>query len=188
MMRRRRLALTGYACAAMTGSCSALALGFGLIAFRLGHPITAGYGFAVGFANAYWCCSILHDVRWDLRSDALLLRHPAAAPCKGESMFTGLLRVLQFLRVVDQQGNLSISNLAVIGAAANLYLGDHNGLQHAMTEFGPLALALLNYTAKRYIDRGKVDVGTQLAELAAVLAQPPSTPPPGPAAPLARSR
>lgn len=70
-----------------------------------------------------------------------------------------LRRVLRFLRIVDENGDLSITNLAVYGSVLNLYFGPGTAealagagetLGTLISQLGPLALALANYGHKRH--------------------------------------
>lgn len=80
----------------------------------------------------------------------------------------GLLRLLQFIRLLDEQGNISITNVAVMAAAAQLFMGDH---VQGLVDLGPLALAVGNYAVKRYVTAGKTGQADQLAALLQGLTQ-----------------
>lgn len=54
--------------------------------------------------------------------------------------------VLKFLNLTDFEGNISLSNLAVLGCLLKVVLAP----QLSITEIGALAAALGNYSAKRF--------------------------------------
>lgn len=56
------------------------------------------------------------------------------------------MRVLKFLSLLDNEGNLSISNIAVIVCVTKLAIAPH----FSVTEVGALMVSLLNYAHKRY--------------------------------------
>lgn len=82
------------------------------------------------------------------------------------SLITAMQRVLQFLRLTDEAGNLSITNLAVLAAAANMFLGEHAS---AITELGPVAVAVLNYAYKRKVSSGSSADADRVAQMLATL-------------------
>jgi len=63
------------------------------------------------------------------------------------------LRILRFLRLTDEQDNLSLTNIAVMLIIVKLALLQEYGLQ----DLGVLLVALLTYTAKKVIsDKKKI--------------------------------
>ncbi len=69
-------------------------------------------------------------------------------------------KLLQFLRIADEQGNLSLTNVGVYAALLNLYFGPGasdavmaagGSILDALQHLGPLALALWNYGHKRSV-------------------------------------
>lgn len=59
---------------------------------------------------------------------------------------------LAFLNLLDNAGNLSISNIAVIVCVIKVALAP----QFSITEVGALLVSLLNYAHKRYVNDGTV--------------------------------
>ena len=61
-----------------------------------------------------------------------------------------ILRALQFLRLVDENNNLSLTNLALIASVASLIARPEVGLTDAST----LIASLLGYQFKKYLTTG----------------------------------
>jgi hypothetical protein len=61
-----------------------------------------------------------------------------------------ILRALQFLRIVDESNNLSLTNLALITSVASLIARPEVGLTDAST----LIASLLGYQFKKYLTTG----------------------------------
>jgi len=59
-------------------------------------------------------------------------------------------RILSFLNLLDNDGNLSISNIAVIVCVTKIAIAPH----FSITEVGALLVSLLNYAHKRVINDG----------------------------------
>lgn len=62
-----------------------------------------------------------------------------------------VFRVLRFLRVTDEQDNLSITNLAVYIVAYKLYASTATSLQDVALAFA----AISNYAHKKHVSKGK---------------------------------
>lgn len=58
------------------------------------------------------------------------------------------LRVLQFFNLLDNDKNLSISNVAVIVCVTKIAIAP----EFSITEVGALLVSLLNYAHKRYVN------------------------------------
>lgn len=58
-----------------------------------------------------------------------------------------LQTILKFLRITDENGVLSITNLSMM--ASMLYM--FQSPTHDLTQYVPVVLAFVNYIAKRYI-------------------------------------
>jgi hypothetical protein len=58
-----------------------------------------------------------------------------------------ILRALQFLRLVDEQNNLSLTNLALIASVASLIARPEIGVTDATT----IVASLLGYQFKKYL-------------------------------------
>lgn len=66
-----------------------------------------------------------------------------------------LRRALEFLRITDEDGNLSLTHAALVFAAVCIWRGIHVDL----AEFGTFALALGAYQAKKYLARSDAEPG-----------------------------
>lgn len=85
------------------------------------------------------------------------------------------MRVLSFLRLTDEDGNLSLTHAALIFACVCIWTGK----QISLPDFGAFALALGAYAAKRHLAKAPVaappaDLGpvhSRLDELSKVVAQ-----------------
>ena len=67
------------------------------------------------------------------------------------------LKVLQFFRIVDDNSQLSLTNLALIIVLIKLYLAPVIGVG----EMVPMFLALLNYSGKKIINIKSPDEASQ---------------------------
>lgn len=62
-------------------------------------------------------------------------------------------RVLTFLNLLDNSGNLSITNVAVIICLVKIAMAS----QFSGTEVGALVATLLNYSHKRFVNAGAAE-------------------------------
>ena len=60
-----------------------------------------------------------------------------------------LQRLLKFMRITDEQGDLSLTNIAVMASIYKLITTDATGY----TEIGTVMISLLNYGHKRMINK-----------------------------------